>query len=155
MRKTVFSGLVAVLIAATAFTIASAQGGGPRGRGGPGGPGFGGPGFGAWARFADLSDTQRQQIKAIVDEDRASRQGPPAAMTLHRQLEAELLADNPDDQKIETLRQQLVQAQGEEVAHQITLQRKIAAVLTAEQRAKVRERLAEGPHRGPERGESR
>ena len=76
-------------------------------------------------------------------------------MILHRQLEAELLADSPDDQKIETLREQLVQAQGDEVARQIALQRKIAGVLTAEQRAKARERLAEGPHRGPERDASR
>jgi Spy/CpxP family protein refolding chaperone len=65
------------------------------------------------------------------------------------------MADNPDDQKIETLRQQLVQAQGEEVARQITLQRKIAAVLTPEQRAQARERLAEGPNRRHERGASK
>ena len=65
MKKTVFSGFVAVLIAVTAFSIASAQGGGPRGRGpgGPGGPGFGGPRLGALARFADLTDEQRKQIK--------------------------------------------------------------------------------------------
>ena len=157
MKKMVFSGFVAVVIAVTAFAIASAQGGSPGGRGpgGPGGPGFGGPRLGALARFADLTDEQRQQIKAIVDEDRASREGPPAVVTLHRQLEAELLADSPDDQKIETLRQQLVQAQGDEVGRQITVQRKIAAVLTAEQRAKARQRLAEGPHRGPERDPSR
>ena len=154
MKKTVFSGVVAVLVAVAAFSIASAQGGGPRGRG-PGGPGFGGPRLGALARFADLTDEQRKQIQSIVEEDRASREGPPAVVILHRQLEAELLADSPDDQKIETLRAQLVQAQGDEVARQIALQRKIAGVLTAEQRAKARERLAEGPHRGPERDSSR
>jgi Spy/CpxP family protein refolding chaperone len=145
MNKTVFSAVVAVLLAAVAFSIASAQGGGPRGRG-PGGPGFGGPRLGALARLADLTDEQKQQIQSILEEDRALRQGPPKVVSLHHQLEAELLADTPDDQKIETLRQQLVQAQGEEVAQQITLQRKIAAVLTAEQRAKAREHLAERPH---------
>ena len=150
MKKTMFSGVVAVLLAVAAFSIASAQGGGPRGRG-PGGAGLGGPRLGALARLADLTDEQRKQIQSIFEEDRASRQGPPAVVTLHQQLEAELLADNPDDQKIETLRQQLVQAQGEEVADQITLQRKIAAVLTPEQRAKVRERLAERPGRRHER----
>lgn len=145
MKKTVFTAVAAVLLAAVAFSTASAQGAGPRGRG-PGWPGFGGPRVGALARIADLTDEQRKQIQSILEEDRASRQGPPEVVSLHRQLEAELLADSPDDQKVETLRQQLVQAQGEEVARQITLQRKIAAVLTAEQRAKARERLAEGPH---------
>jgi Spy/CpxP family protein refolding chaperone len=145
MKKTVFSGVAAVLLAVAAFSIASAQG--PRGRG-PGGPWFGGPRLGALARFADLTDEQRKQIQSIVEEDRATRQGPPAVITLHHQLETELLADNPDDQKIETLRQQLVQAQEEEVGRQITLQRKIAAVLSPEQRAKARQRLAERPARG-------
>ena len=151
MKKTVFSGVAAVLLAVAAFSIASAQAPRGRGPGGPGGPGFGGPRLGALARLADLTDEQRKQIQSIFEEDRASRQGPPAVVTLHQQLEAELLADNPDDQTIETLRQQLVQAQGDEVAHQITLQRKIAAVLTPEQRAKARERLAEGPGRRHER----
>ena len=154
MQKTVFNGLVAALIAVAAFSIANAQGGGPRGRG-PGGPGIGGPWLGGLARFVDLTDEQRKQIESIVDEDRASRQGPPAVVTLHRQLEAELLADSPDDQKVETLRQQLVQAQGDEVAHQITLQRKIAGVLTAEQRAQARARLAEAPHSRPGRDPAR
>jgi Spy/CpxP family protein refolding chaperone len=46
----------------------------------------------------------------------------------------------------------LVQAQSDEVARQIALQRKIAQVLTAEQRSKARERLEQAP-RG--RGEGR
>ena len=154
MKKILFRGLIAALVAVAAFSIASAQGGGPRGRG-PGGPGFGGPWLGGLARSADLTDEQRQQIKAIVDEDRTSRQGPPASMTVRRQLEAELLADTPDDQKIDALRQQLVQAQGEEIAQHIALQRKIAAVLTAEQRAKARERLAQAPQGRPDRHEAR
>jgi Spy/CpxP family protein refolding chaperone len=154
MNKTVFNAVVAVLIAVAVFSIASAQAGGQRGRW-PGGPGFGGPRLGGFARLADLTDEQRTQIQAIVEEDRASRQGPPAVVTLHRQLEAELLADSPDDQKIDTLRQRLLQAQGEEVSRQITLQRKIASVLTAEQRAKARERLAQAPRGRPEHGVSR
>jgi Spy/CpxP family protein refolding chaperone len=151
--KALFNASVAILIAVAVFSIASAQGG-QRGRG-PGGPGFGGPRLGGFARLADLTDDQRKQVEAIVQEDRASRSGPPAVVTLHRQLEAELLADSPDDQKIETLRQQLIQAQGEEVSHRIALQRKIAGVLTAEQRAKARERLEQAPRVRPEHGASR
>ena len=153
MKKALFNASVAMLIAVAVFSIASAQGG-QRGRG-PGGPGFGGRGLEGFARLADLTDDQRTQIEAIVQEDRASRNGPPAVVTIHRQLEAELLADSPDDQKIETLRQQLIQAQGDEVSHQIALQRKIAGVLTAEQRAKARERLEQAPRVRSEHGPSR
>jgi Spy/CpxP family protein refolding chaperone len=62
-------------------------------------------------------------------------------MKLRRQLDAEILSDSPDEQQIDTLRQQLVQAHGEELSRQIALQRKIAQVLTPEQRATARERI--------------
>ena len=42
---------------------------------------------------------------------------------------------------------QLVQAQSERLAHEIAVQQKVAAVLTADQRAKVRERLSQAPSR--------
>jgi Spy/CpxP family protein refolding chaperone len=145
MKSALFNGLVAVLIAAAGFSMANAQGRGQRGPGPGGGPGFGGRGRGGFERLADLTDEQRKQVQAILQEDRASREGPPAAVALHRQLETEILADAPDDQKIDALRQQLVQAQGEELGRRIGIQRKIAQVLTPEQRAKARERLAAGP----------
>ena len=144
IKNALFSGLVAAVIGAAAFSMADAQGRGQRGPG-PGGPGFGGRGPGGFERFADLTDEQRKQVEAIVQEERSSREGPPAAATLHRQLEAEILADAPDDQKIDTLRLQLIQAQGEELGRRINVQRKIAQILTPEQRAKARERLAAPP----------
>ena len=141
MKRTLSSVVVAMVLAVAAFSFADAQGRGQR----PGrpdlGPGFGRGGPGGFARMADLTDEQKTQVQAILEEDRASREGPPASMTLRRQLDAEILADSPDEQKIDTLRQQLVQAHGEELAHQIALQRKIAQVLTPEQRTTVRERL--------------
>ena len=95
------------------------------------------------------TDEQKKQVQAILEEDRASRQGPSASMTLRRDLEAEILSDSPDEQTIETLRQQLVQAQGEELSRHIAVQRKIAQILTAEQRATARERLSQPrPGRG-------
>jgi Spy/CpxP family protein refolding chaperone len=153
MTSRAFSRLVATILALSGFAFAV----GVHGRGqrpqGPGGPGFGrgGPGPGGFARLAELSanlsDEQRTQVQAILEEDRASRKGAPEAMTLHRQLEAEILADSPDEQKIDGLRQQLVQAQGAALERQIALQRRIAQILTPEQRAKARERLADGPRR--------
>jgi Spy/CpxP family protein refolding chaperone len=142
MKRTVWSVVVAVLLAVTAFGFANAQGHAQRGpRPDFGGPGFGRGGPGGFARFADLTDEQKKQVQAIFEEERASRQGPPASMTLRRQLDAEILSDSPDDQKIDSLRQQLVQAHGEELSRQIALQQRIAQVLTAEQRATARQRL--------------
>ena len=127
---------------------------------GPGGPGFGGPGgpggpggrggFGVIMR--DLTDEQRTQVRAIMEEQR--EQGPPADGKLRRDLEAELLADAPNDAKIEELRQQIIAATGEGLTRHIAVQKKIGAILTAEQKAKARERLAEGPEGrgGPRRG---
>ena len=56
-----------------------------------------------------------------------------------------MFADAPDTQKIATLQQQLAETQAARLAHQIAVQQKIAQVLTAEQRAKVRERLTQAP----------
>jgi protein CpxP len=103
-------------------------------------------------RGVDLTDDQKAAIKAIHEAERPAQNGPPADMAVRRQLEAELFADAPDAQKIATLQQQLVQAQGERLAHEIAVQQKVAAVLTAEQRAQIRERLSQAP---PERGGDR
>ena len=158
MKRWIFSGVLAALIAVTGFAFADAQGSAQRGadphpgprpqprmmRGGPGG-------LAGIARMADLTEEQRKQVQAVFDEHRASREQGRAAMDLHRQLHAELLADVPDEQKIDTVRRQLVESQGEALTEQIALQRKIAQILTPEQRAKAREQLAEAP-RGRMRG---
>ena len=114
--------------------------------GGPG-RGFGG------VIFADLTEQQREQIKAIHDGQREGQQGPPADGKLRQQLELELLADTPNDQAIETLKQQIVTAQLEQLSQHIAVQKQVTQVLTAEQRAKARERVAQGPGPdGPGRG---
>jgi protein CpxP len=102
----------------------------------------------AMLRGVDLTDEQKASIKAIHEAERQDRTGPPADMALRRELEAEVFAEAPDAQKIATLQQQLVQAQTERLAHEIAVQQKVAAVLTAEQRSKIRERLSQPP---PER----
>lgn len=99
----------------------------------------------AMLRGVDLTDEQKAAIKAIRDAERPAQDGPPADMTIRRQLEAEVFAEAPDAQKIATLQQQLLQAQSERLAHEIAVQQKVAAVLTAEQRAEIRERLAQAP----------
>ena len=126
-----------------------------RGRG-PGGPGFGGPGFGGPGGrggfgmiMRDLTPEQRTQVRAIMQEGRPD--GPPADGKLRRELEAELLADVPNEGRIEELRQQIVAASGDALTRHIAVQKKVAAILTPEQKAKARERLAERPAQRPMR----
>jgi Spy/CpxP family protein refolding chaperone len=147
MKRLTLSVVITAVLGLAAYTMAGAQAPG-RGRGfGPGGPG---PGAMAFLRGLDLNEAQQAQIKAIRDAERDSRQGPPAEMQLQRQLHAEIFADAPDAQKITSLQQQIAQAQSARLARQIALDQKIAQVLTAEQRATVRERLAAAPAgRGP------
>lgn len=119
------------------------------------GHGMGGPG-GRWmapAIMRELTDEQRTQVRAILEEQRSGQQGPPAGMKLQRELQAELLADVPNDQRIEELKGQILSAQAEGLSRHIAVQKRIAEVLTPEQRAKARERLAQTPDR--RRGEGR
>lgn len=157
MKAAVVGAVAAAFVASVA--VAQSQGPGMQGRGGRGPGGIGGPG-GSGARgpmpgvMQGLTEEQRQQVKAIMDEQRDGQQGPPADAKLRRALEAELLADAPNDQKIEDLKQQILLAQAEGLSRHITVQKRIAQVLTAEQRAKARQRLAQEPGGGP-RGEGR
>ncbi len=139
MKRIVLMSVGVIVAAAT--VVAVAQGPQGRGRGGPGGP------FPLmW--LADATDAQREQARAILDETRASRQGPPPQMTLRRQLESALLADAPDEPQIQSLQQQLAAAEAQALAEQVAVERKIAQILTPEQRAKIRDRLAQAPPRG-------
>ena len=154
MKRLTLSVLMTSVLGIAAYTMAGAQPpdvGAGGGRPGPGGPGRG---FGRGAigilRDANLTDQQRTEIRAILDAERDSRQGPPPEASLHRQLQAEVFADTPDAAKLSDLQQQIAQAASARLSEQIALEQKIAQVLTAEQRAKVREQLANAPaRRGP------
>jgi Spy/CpxP family protein refolding chaperone len=160
MKNTVKTAVVGAIAAAFVASVAIAGGevagdkqrpaiaqgrqGGPAGMRGPGGR-RGGPLGGV---FADLTDQQRDQVKAILAEERQGQQGPPAEIKLRQSLEQELLADSPNLQKIEELKQQIVSATSESLTRHIAVQQKIHQVLTAEQRAKARENIAQRGERG-------
>jgi Spy/CpxP family protein refolding chaperone len=154
--KTAVVGAVAAAFVASVAVASSQQAAGDQDpqrprfgqgrRGGPGGPG--GPGFGRGMMFADLTEQQREQIKAIHDAQREGQQGPPADAKLRQQLELELLADVPNDQAIETLKQQIAAAQLEHLTRHIAVQKQVTQILTPEQRAKARERMAAAPGPG-------
>lgn len=146
MKRFTLSVLMTGVLGLAAYTLSGAQppagpDGGPR-RGGPGGGRGGGL---AVLRDANLSDEQKAAIKAIRDADQAP--GPDLTLEgrLRRELQAELFADAPDAGKIAALQQQLNGSQSARLARQIATDQKIAQVLTAEQRAKVRERLSRRP----------
>jgi Spy/CpxP family protein refolding chaperone len=150
MKSMLRTGIVAAIAAVFVASVAIAGGQDQQPRrgqrmGGPGGPGGRGvlPGI-----MQDLSEEQRTQVRAIMQEQRQGEQGPPADAKLRRDLEAELLADTPNDQKIEDLKQQILVAQAEGLSRHIAVQKRIAQILTAEQRAKAREALAESPREG-------
>lgn len=118
--------------------------GGPGGRGGPGGPG----GPMALLRGIDVTDAQREQIRAIMDEHRADA---PAGKVreLDQQLQLAILADTPDTQKIDELKAAIAAGTAEELATRVEIESKIVQILTPAQRAQARENVSKiGPPPG-------
>jgi len=145
MKSVIKTGVVAAVAAVFVASVAVAGGQGQRrgpGFGGPGGPG----GRGLMpAVMQELTDEQRGQVRAIMQEQREGQQRPPADARLRHELQAELLADVPNDVRIDELKGQILAAQAQGLDRHIAVQQRIAQVLTPEQRAKARERLAEAP----------
>lgn len=118
--------------------------GGPR-RGGPGGPGgpggrggrFGGPmGFGL--NPADLTDAQKDQIKAIHDRHAANIQPlMQAADAARKALQDNVLAGGNN---LRALSIDLGKAEGDLALANAEIQTEVLTVLTAEQRQKIQER---------------
>ena len=145
MKRFTLSVVMTGMLGLAAYTFSGAQppAPGPEGPRRGGGPG-GGRGDFALLRDANLSDEQKAAIKAIRDAERVSPD-LPADARVRRELQAEVFAEAPDAQKIAALQQQVLQAQAARLARQIAVEQKLAQVLTAEQRATIRERLAEAP----------
>lgn len=126
-------------------TVAFAQG--PSGRrgagpGGPGGAGFGrgGPGAGLPLGRLNLSDAQRDQVKAIVR--RAAEEQGPTLTRLREAAEARRKAMDAlpvDEGAIRSTTQALVTAESDMAVARAKVRSDIYAVLTPEQQAKARE----------------
>jgi Spy/CpxP family protein refolding chaperone len=121
---------------------AAAQG--PIGAGGRGPigppPGPGGPGAGLPPIFLriDLTDQQRTQIKAILDEQRESRRAElEERRTLQQQLTAGIYGSGADADALAAIVAKLADLQKQALDADVVLQTKIAALLTDEQRQQI------------------
>ena len=92
----------------------------------------------AMLRQLDLTDAQRTQIRAIMDEHRPARAQMTKMRDLQKQLHDAILADNVDQAKIEELKTAIAQAEAAALDARIDIGLKIAQVLTPEQRAQAR-----------------
>jgi Spy/CpxP family protein refolding chaperone len=130
-----------LVVAALASTLAAqAPGGrGPRGLG----PGRGGPGPSPMLQRLDLTDAQKEQVKALTAE-RAEQGAGRTLANLERDLNAAVMAESPDTAKIEQLKTAIVEAHTAALNERVDLQLRIAQILTPEQRQKARE-LPPGP----------
>src|SRR3954449_12329783 len=143
MIKTTRTTLVVTLTFAAALATALAAQA-PAGRG-PGrmGPGFGGPGPLPMLQRLDLTDAQKEQVKALTAE-RATEGAGRTLAGLERDLNAAVMADSPDTARIEQLKTAILEAQTAALNERVDLQLRIAQILTPEQRQKARD-LPAGP----------
>jgi Spy/CpxP family protein refolding chaperone len=124
-----------------------APGRGPGGPMGPGGP----PGILAMVHQLDLTDAQKDQIKALADEGRQGGDPGAAVQAAEQKLHAAILADVPDLQSIESAKAAITTAHAAELEHRVAMMQKIAQILTPAQRLQLLALEAQG-QRGRGRG---
>ena len=115
--------------------------GGPGGRGGPGGPMGMLPMFG---REIALSDTQRDQIKAVADshKDEWTALGD-RARTAHEALNDAIIGDTIDDGLIRQKSAEVAAVDADMAVARAHAHAEVFQILTADQRAQVKKRQAE------------
>ena len=150
---------------------AERRGPGPMGRGmmGPGGPGFrGGPGgpfgMGGFAlRGLDLTDAQRDQVKAIMESHRDEQQAIGDRMQAARKaLHQAIAADTFDEAAIRAKAAEIGAVEADAAVLQAKIKSEVFAILTPEQvkkanelRSSMENRMKDGrgrgmrPHQGP------
>ena len=147
--------LVAVaLVVGLGALPARAQGPGQRiggpGRGGRGGPGGPGPGMMPMLQQLDLTDQQREQLRALMEDNRPA--DPDRLRDAELKLHTAILGDTPDPQAVEAAKAAINASHAAELDHQILMLGKIAQILTPEQRQQLLKLQADGPPRGRGRG---
>lgn len=102
----------------------------------------------ALLRGIELTDTQREQIRAIMDEHRDDAPGQKVR-DLDKQLQLAILADAPDTAKLDELKAAIAAGTAEELGKRIEVESKIVQLLTPAQRVQARENVGRmGPPQG-------
>src|SRR4029078_9099808 len=138
-RRLAVAALAAAIITAPRLSRAPGAGGRGSGRGGrgPGGPGMGILGM---VHDLDLTDAQKQQIHALMEEQRKGGETGAQIRAAEQKPHAALLAETPDLQAIEAAKAALNAAHAAELDHQVDLMQKVAQILTSVQRSQFLKR---------------
>jgi Spy/CpxP family protein refolding chaperone len=151
-RMSIVVATVAAFALGAATLLAQGPGGAFRGGpGGPGGRGGGPPGILPGLNRLDLTDAQREQVRAIMEAGRQAGDPGEKVGEAERALNAALLADTANPQAIENARAALNAAHAASVDRRIELMQKIVQVLTPAQR----QELAKMPGPGGREGRGR
>lgn len=155
---TVGLGSAALSLAGQQQNQAPAQGqrggpGGPdgfggfgRGRGGPGGPG--GPLAGLPLRELNLNDSQREQVRAILDSQQSeTRAVAEKAMAAREALHAATTSPSLDEGLVRAKAAELAAIESDLAVSRARIFADVFQILTPEQQAKVKELSASRPHR--------
>jgi Spy/CpxP family protein refolding chaperone len=105
----------------------------------------------------NLTDAQREQVRALTEERRSEANNPGRKLAeLEQQLRVAVFADTPDQQKIEGLKSAISAAAAEALSARVELEERVAQILTPEQRAQARQALeTRAARRGPAGGDRR
>ena len=96
----------------------------------------------------DLTDTQKEQIRGLVEDARSGGDPGEAVRTAEQRLHAAILADATDPQAIEGLKAAVNSAHASELDHRIEMMQKVAQILTPAQRQQLLKMQPPGPPRG-------
>lgn len=146
-RTLILAGLVAALAGGSAVAVAQPQGGpgmrGPRG---------GGPRVDLGLRGIDLTDSQREQVRTILQSHRdALREARRRLGEAHRTMAEAARAEAVDEAAIRGQSTAVANAMAEEAILRARVRAEVHGLLTAEQLRQLRERRAAAEKRMQER----
>jgi protein CpxP len=122
--------------------------GGPGGRGRMGGPGRGGPLAGLPLRQLNLSDAQREQVRAITESHQAEMKAVgDRAMTARQALHAATTSPSFDEGAVRARAAELAAVEADFAVFRARLFADVFQILTPEQQAKVKELSGSRPPR--------
>ncbi len=143
-RILVIASIAVLVIGATIFAVAQGPEGMRKMHGYPRGPHGHGDMLEHMSRELNLTEAQKQQVKAIFESTESTATGIHTKLEdIHTQLEAATANGQFDETQVRTLANQQAQLQADMMVEHLRAKSKVFAVLTPEQRTK-----AEEMHRG-------